>query len=563
MPDKDLDRLLGDHEAMKSFRTGDDPTWQAITQILYPDGTPPWGQHTPGAPTRGEILDNTGEDAAETASSSLQAMTTNPATRWFELGLFDEQYARDTDAGAYLYNETTKMFRCFRHPSTLFPLAMDEDNKQLIMLGNSCIHTEDRPGKLPLYRACPMAMNWWDEGEDGQINRVDREFKLTAITARDKWKGKLPEQVLKMADSPSLAYDYVNFLHINLPRDERDGSKRDRANMAFRSVYICLDYPQIVVDGGSNELEYICSRWSRRANERYGRGCGHKALGDIDVLQRMNRVTMLAGERTIDPTILAPEDGVTGPITLKSRAIVSVRADYLANGAAPRPLNPNTRVDIGLELIKDRREMVQRSFLKQLIEIARDPKFTATQFLSLEGERKRGLAPILARLQAERFGPLVARTYNIMKRMPGVLDPAPASIKSQPLQPNFDSEAAQAMRLGVANSIAQGFEILTPIIKATGDTALWDNFGLDGLVRNVGSGVGMPPADLTPVDVRDRMRQQRQDIAKQREDLNNLKDATVAGKNIAPLVTALHGIVNAGAGATPAGAAAPAPAGAA
>lgn len=544
--DKALDRILGDHESMKGKRAGYEPGWQHITEILYPDGTPPWGMTTPGAATRSEIYDNTGEDAAETAAGAFQAMTTNPATRWMELGIFDQQYARDTHAGVWLYDTTTRLFRCFRHPSTLFNLAMDEDNLQLIMLGNSCLHVEDRPAKLPLYRACPMAKIWWAENADGVIDHVDREFTLTAIAAAEKpgWAKQLPKQVLDMAQSQGLAYDELNFLHVNMPRRERDSSKRDRANMEFRSVYLCLDYPAIIVDGGSNDLEYIPSRWRRRANELYGRGCGHKALSDVEILQRMNRTTLLAGERTIDPTILAPHDGITGAISLKARAIVSVRADYLANGAAPRPLNPNTRVDIGLELIQDRRELVRRSFMKQLIEMVRDPKYTATQFLSIEGEQKRGLAPILGRQQSERFGPLVARTFNILARTPGVFDPTPPDLRDQPLQPNFDSEAAQAMRLGVAKSVAQAFDSIAPIIKATGDNALWDNFDIDDSVRTIGEGAGMPAKLITPIELRDRMREQRQQIAAQRAALENAKDATVALKNAAPFITAVTAPAN-------------------
>ncbi|WP_428668049.1 portal protein [Reyranella sp.] len=543
MPDKQLDRLLGDHDAMKSKRVGHEASWHHITEILYPDGTSPFGIGTAGQATRGEIYDNTGEDAAETATAAFHAMTTNPATRWMELGVFDQQWARDTYGGAWLYEQTSRLFRNFRHPSTLFNLAMDEDNTQLIMLGNSCLHVEERSGKLPLYRACPMANIWWDENSDGMIDEVHREFELTAIAAveRPGWARQLPEEVLKMADAKGQAYNPVKFLHVNAPRRERDASKRDRSNMAFRSIYICLDFPAIIEDGGSHELEYVCSRWRRRAGEIYARGCGHKGLGDVEVLQRMNRVTLLAGERTIDPTILAPDDGITGAISLKARAIVSVRAEYLANGAAPRALNPNTRVDIGMELIQDRRELVRRSFLKQLIEIVRDPKFTATQFLSIEGEQKRGLAPILGRQQQERFGPLVERTFNILARMPGVLDPTPPELRDQPLQPNFDSEAAQAMRMGTARAIAQAFDSIGPIVTATGDTALWDNFDLDDNVRAIAEGVGMPARQIKPVEVRDRMRVQRQQIAEERAQLENAKDFTTSLKNAAPMVQALTG----------------------
>lgn len=561
MADKELDRLLDEHGARKSFRTGEESAWTQIIEMSYPDGTPPWRSNDifDSGSQRSQIYDNTAEDAADTASAALHAMTTNPATRWFELGMFDEQIARDTAAGSWLWRHTSKMLRCFRHPSARFNLAMDEDNAQLINLGNSCLHVEERMGKLPLYRACDMAHIWWDENADGEIDIVGREFSLTARAAVEKFGADVPEQVWKMAEGRGTAYDMVNFLHVNEPRNERDRTKRDRRNMAFRSTYLCLDFPAIVRVGGSHELEYVCSRLRKRAGRRYGRGCGHRALGDNDILQRMNRTVLLAGELTIQGPTLVPDDEDFGPVTFKPRGIMRVRPDLLANGAHPRPYLTNTRVDIGLDLINDRRELVRRSYLKQLIELARDPKFTATQFLSLEAEAKRGLAPLLGRMEVERLGPIVGRTYNVLKRIPGIMEPVPPELAGQPLQPNFDSPDAKAMRLGVARSIAQALEVMAPAVQATGDDAAWDNFDLDEGWRAQGEGMSMPSALLRPTDVRDRMREQRQAVTAERAQLEGFKDFTTGIKNAAPMAAVVAGMMKNGgadAAAAPAGAAA-------
>lgn len=548
MADKELDRLLGEHDARKSFRVGSEPTWNRIIQLAYPDGTPPWSQGMDGDETRSQIYDNTAEDAADTASAALHAMTTNPATRWFEMGLFDEMFARDTYAGHWLWSLTSRMLRAFRHPTVRFNLAMDEDNGQFVNLGNSCLHMEERLGKLPLARACDMAHVWWDENADGEVDIVGREFSLTARAAVKKFRADVPEQVWKMAEGKGTAYDRVMFLHVNEPREERDRTKRDRANMPYRSTYLCLDYPAIVRTGGSHELEYICSRMRKRAGERYGRGCGHRALGDIEILQRMNRTVLLAGERTIDGPVLAPDDEDMGPISLKSRAITRVRPDLLANGAHPRPFLTNTRVDIGLDLIQDRRELVRRSYLKQLIELTRDPKYTATQFLSLEAEQKRGMAPLLGRMEVERLGPIVGRMYSILRRIPGMIEPPPPELSGAPLQPSFDSPDAKAMRLGTARAIAQSFDVLSPTIKEMGDPALWDNFDLDEGVRAQADGIGVPSALLRPVEVRDRMREQRQAVTAEKAQLEGFKDLTTGIKNAAPMAAVVAGLMKNGGG---------------
>lgn len=559
---EDFDRLMGDHHERLEFRRPHEPAWGAINALIHPDMTPvaSSGAATDGQTTRSEIYDNTAEDAAESASAALHAMTTNPATRWLEMGLFNERFARDTYAGAWLWDLTTRMLRSFRHPTSRFNLAVDEDNKQYVSIGNGLLHCEDRPGKLPLWRACDVTRSTWAENADGEVDLADREFELTGRSAIAKFgKDALPPEVIDLAtkesESRAVRYRKLRFLHVNEPRSEAD-LRAGRRGAAYRSVYLCLDHPWIVRDGGSSGFEYIPSRWSRRAGEIYGRGCGHKALGDVEILQRMNRTVLLAAERTIDPPILSPDDEDMGPVSLKGRAVTRVRPEYLMNGGEPRPLLTNTRVDIGLDLIADRRELVRRSFLKQLLELVRDPKYTATHVLSLEAEQKRGLAPLLGRMEVERLGPIVARQFGLLTRMPGVIEPAPEELRGMPLQPTFDSPDARAMRLGVARSIAQGFELVAPFIKTTGDDALWDNFDLDESLRAQVEGLGMPSANLRPVDVRDRMREQRQVVVAEREQREALKDFTTGMKNAAPMAAVVAGLMKDGAAPQPEAAAA-------
>lgn len=546
----DHDRLRAEHQALKAWRLVEEPSWRRIIALAYPDGTlPDESANDHIGATRSEIYDNTAEDAGEMAAAAFHAMTTNTATRWMEMGVFDRTFARDTYGGHWLWDLTDRMLRVYRHPSTLFSLAIDEDNPQWVHLGNACLHVEDRPGKLPLYRACPITNIWWDENADGEIDTVNRLFEMTPRAAYTRFgRDNIPQQVYDAAvdEKASKGYRLLKWLHVCRPRNPYEREQDIGTSKPFRSVYLCLDHPGIVDDGGSYELEYIPSRGRRRAGRRYGRGFGHKALSDIDILQRMTRTTLVAGERTIEGPLLVPDDDDASPVSLKNRALNRVRPDYLSNGAAPRPLLNNTRVDIGLELIADRRELVRRSYAKQLLELSRDPKFTATQFLGLQAESQRGLAPILLRHNIERLGPLVARTYNILKRMPGVIPPPPPEISQMPLQPEFDSPEAKSMRLGVASGIAHGFEALAPAIKATMDDAAWDNFDLDEGWRTTADGMGFPTTMLRPVDVRDRMREQRQLVARQRAELENVKDFTTGLKNAAPMASVIAGLMKDG-----------------
>jgi hypothetical protein len=536
--DWSIDDLLAERRRMLLDRVGREPVWAQIDALLYPSGTPAWGNVAPGASVRQEIYDNTAEDAADLAAAGLHAMIDNSAMRFFEMGMFDDQYARDSIGGQWLYKSTSLMLAICRSTFSRYDIAAHEYWIEAVTKGTGIGHWEERPGFLPLRRAIPCAQCAIAEGDDGNVDMLAREFPMTPRTMKAKWGADaLPEEVAKMAEDSVRQHDEVKVIHMNYPRHKRDSRLRDRWNMAYRSVYLCEQFKGIIEDGGSHEFEYDVSRWPKRAGELWGRGPGDKALADIDALQRMVRSVMLAGERTVDPPILVPDQGMTGGFSFRSRAMNAIRAEYLSNGAHPKPFLGELRVDIGLELIQDKRTLIRRAFLQSLLELIRDPRATATQFLGVQEEQMRGLAPILGRLTAEGLGRSVGRLYNICKRIPGFFDPVPPDIAGRPLQPTFETPAARALRAAAARAIVQGFEALGPMMQA--DPSLEDNFDKDQAARTVGAGVGFPATVLRPIDQRDRMRAARQQVTQESTMAEQGKDITTMAKNIAPFLKAI------------------------
>lgn len=533
-----IDEVIQEEQRLRMARSGHEATWQQIYALIYPNGVPPWGITAPGAPVRQQIVDNTAEDAHEMAAAGLIALLTNPSVRWFELGIFNQRAAMDTYMSRWLAYGTSVLFALFRHPESQFQVADHEHQLEQLAIGNACTFVEDRPGRLPLYRNCPMAEVVWCENDDGIIDTLYRRFCMTAKAAVQKWGMRLPSPVIKKAEKPGTAYDHVEFIDCVKPRQLYAIDARGPRNMPFQHHVVCTTDKGHVLEGGYQEFPYVCSRWKKRGGELYGRGAGHKALPDADTLQRMVRTLLASGETMVAPPILAPDQGMTGPFSLKSAAINTIRAEYLSNNAYPRPFRVDGQWQLGFEFISDRRTLIRRAFLEALLQLIRDPRATATHVLELKEEQNRGLSPILGRQEVEYLGGLVGRSFAVCQRAGFFEIAPPMELVGQQLAPTFKSPAARAQQLSEAKAVPQAVEAMQYMLEK--NPALLDNLDDDQAFRRVLSAAGASPDDMRPLDQVDAMRQARQKAAAEREQLEGGKDLTTMLKNSAPMVRAAN-----------------------
>lgn len=506
--------------------------WQNIRRYIWPDSPDFFGGDGITQTNRLEILDNSTEEAAELAAAGLHGYLTNPATDWVELSLFDQALAESYGPALWLQQASKRLKALFLHPDARFAVASHECYREAIAFGNWCMFVEERPGKLPLFRAIPIADIVWDENEDGEIVKVWRRFSLTLWAAYEKFGEDLPEPLLKLyRDGLENRHKRVKFYHHVCPRKGYDEKIANGKNKPFASYWIAPEYPDdIIREGGYDELPYICGRWHKQANELYGRGCGDKALPDAAMLQRGMRAVIRGAEIAVTPPMVAPDDGMLKRLNLRPFAVNYVRADYLAQNAGPKPLLTGGRVDIGLEVLEAVRDRIKVAFLKDLMQLLRDPEATATQVLEIKEEQMRGMSPILGRITQDWLGPLVIRAFGCLQRAGGFEDlETPREIVGLTPKPVFISPAARAQQIAEARGIVQGFESTAGMLSM--DNTLPDNVDLDIAFRTVIRAIGTPLIAMRDPKIVAQMRQARAQQAQQMRAEESLKNQSAALKN--------------------------------
>lgn len=534
-------QLIKGAEDKKSARTPFERDWQRINKLIYPLGTGFGGDTALGASSHEAVLDNTAELASELLAAALHGMLTNPATKWFAIRAQNDKLNENERVAVWLEQVAGIMYSVFNSPRLNFAPQQHEKNMDLVNYGTGCMFIAEKNGEWPIFQTRALSEIYLGEDGEGRVDKVDRWFKLSAEQAVSKFKGNPGDKVAEFAasDDPKKRAHEFEFIHCTGPRTERDPGKGDNLNMPFMSAYVNVDEKHLISESGYPEWPWTTPRWTKRAREPYGRGCGHKAMRDTSMLQRSMKVQIRGVEKLVDPPLQVPDDGVFGSIRMTSAAINHVRADLLQYpGGGIRPISTGARPDIGEDFMGGSRERIERSFYNHLLQMMRDPRMTATQVIQIAEETLRVLGPMLGRMQSEDLGPMVDRVFAILQRA-GAFPPPPPELDNQELKVEYVSPVAKAQRLSEARGVTQTLEVMAPIIQA--DPTVLDNVENDLTFRHVAELFDWPMDTLRAADRVIEIRKGRAEAAQQEAQKQDLIEGAGAAAKLLPAMAGGNG----------------------
>ena len=234
---------------------------------------------------------------------------------------------------------------------------------------------------------CYVAAN-----EYRQVDTLYRKFNLTARNVAHWFPGKASAQVQGYIDGNQPQQE-VMLVHAVEPRPDRDTSRKDSKNMAWRSVYLEHSTNNILQEDGFKEFPYVVSRYFVASGEVYGRGPGMVALPDVKELQQKRQDILKAGQKKLSPPLLLPNDGFMGqPIRLTPSGINFINSEgTMQDKIGQFPVAQ----DLGYEEtdMEATRNRIGRVFFNDLMILAQDKEVTATEFIQVAQEKMQMLGP--------------------------------------------------------------------------------------------------------------------------------------------------------------------------
>jgi len=509
MADSRADEIIRRQERMASDRSIFEQHWREIAERILPRKDHFRVNRQPGDKHTEKVFDATANLALERFSAAMESMLTPRTQRWHSLRVANDEINDLPEVRRYLDEVVQILFRVRYSPRANFASQAHEVYMDLGAFGTGCLFIDDMVGQGIRYRSIPLSEFFIAENHQGVVDTVNRRFPMTARQAAQRFGEKnLPEAIVKsLEQNPDKTFD---FIHCVMPNGERVPGRKDFRGMAFSSHYISLEGRQVVQEGGYHTMPYAVGRYVTGPKEIYGRSPAMTVLPDIKMLNEMSKTVIRAAHKMIDPPLLMQDDGALQAFDQRPGAQNFGGVDDQGRQVV-HPMQINGRIDIGLEMMDQRRQVINDAFLVTLFQILVDaPQMTATEAMLRAQEKGALLAPSMGRQQSELLGPLIQREMDILGRA-GVLPPPPDALLEvgDEVEIEYVSPLNRAQRAEEGVAIMRTLEAVAPLAQV--DPSVMLVFNPPEIARELADINGMPAKTLrSPEEVEALKAQQAQ-----------------------------------------------------
>ncbi len=503
--------VLDRNAELKAARAPIERQWREIAQLMAPEQEDMFSG-SGKTNVYDDIYDATAMFAAEAFTNGIYSQMTNPANRWFELGIEDEDLAAYYPVKQWLWRQSNRIYATLAPARSKFYAEAPGWFGDLGIFGMGTIYAEEDPGAARIIdRTIPLGDSFIDLDADGDLDTFHRVFKLTGRQAKQKF----PE--LDMFGTRVRDQAQYEFVHAVWPNPGFDARRIGVAGKRYLSAYVCGELQGFMRLGGYHEMPYQVVMWKRRPGRVYPVGPGHLARADTSMINEMERTHIVAAQFIAEPPILVHDEDTFSPADLYPNAVIpgmiSERGQPLA-----QPLNRGQNVQLSLDMSNQRREAIREAFFFSVMQLVKRPQMTATEFLGFQEETLRQMGPALARIQVQGLSPLLARRFQILARA-GAIEPPPEEREGVALQPSYTSPLAKLQKAADARAALQYVTSLGQIAAQTGDQGIMDNVDGDAAAGILHEAYGPPPSIRRDPAQVEQLRQSRAQIAAQQQQL--------------------------------------------
>jgi hypothetical protein len=483
--------IIREHEQMVSDRGVWEEHWREIAERVLPRQD--WFQasnKTPGEKRTEKVFDATAGLALERFSAAMESMLTPRTMRWHKLKVRNPEISDDKSIQAYLDEVTDILFQVRYNPKANFASQVHENYMSLGAFGTGAIFIDDVVGTGIRYRSIHLSEVYFCENYAGIIDKVHRKFEMTARQAAQRWgTDRLPDKVrAALEKQPETKFE---FIHCVKPNEDIMPGRKDYKGMPYVSYYISTDGKAVISEGGFQTMPYAVSRYVTAPKEIYGRSPAMTVLPEIKMINEMSKTVIRAAHKIVDPPLLLQEDGVLQAFNTRPGALnfggVNERGEQMV-----QPLQTGARIDIGMDMMEQRRKVINDAFLITLFQIlVESPNMTATEAMLRAQEKGALLAPTMGRQQSEMLGPMIERELDILARA-GVLPPMPEAMIEMDgnVEIEYVSPLNRAQRAEEGVAILRTLESVTPLAQI--DPSVMMIFNPEMIARELSEINGVP-----------------------------------------------------------------------
>ena len=523
--------------------------WQEISENFYVERADFTYQRSIGMERAINLLTSYPLQVRRNLGDSLSTMLRPTAKDWFHVGVQDLRIDKDIESRRWLEWSTQTQRRAMYDRASLFNRATKEADHDYAAFGNCVLSIQMNKARDGLlYRCWHLRDVAWLEDAEGKVGPIFRKWKPEARILNQLFRGKVHKNVVKMAEKTPT--ETVECMHMIVEAEQYDGDARGKP---FWSIYYDGSNRVIIEAVPVNDSEYVVPRWQTVSGNQYAFSpAAICALPDARLLQAMMHTLLEAGEKLVNPPMIATQNVVRSDVAVYAGGITWVDEEYDERlGEALRPMTLDHRgMPMGIEMYTEGQKLLSQAFfLDRLTLPERAPEMTAYEVGQRVQEYIRGALPLFEPMEQDYNAQVCEATFSLMLRNGGFGSPhdMPRRLRGAPIQFHFESPLHDA----IEQQKGQKFTEVEALIQQAAqlDPHIGTIIDVQTTMRDVLEGIGAPAtwirSDAEAAELADQQKMQAamnpQSIAQTSQTLQNVQKGAQAAVDLQGLAGQLGG----------------------
>lgn len=382
---------------------------------------------------------------------------------FFEVKSLDPDRNKNSEARGWLQYATNLQRAVMYRRGAQFTRATEAGDHDHLTFGQAVVEvapTTDR--RNVFYRNWHLKDVAWSEDYTGGISDIHRNADAELGTLIAKFPGKLPEALVKEADKePRKA---IKARHVIVPAGVYETGIPVREGHGFVSLWVLPEHNTVLENISRTFRGYVIPRGPTVSGSQYARSIFTSIiLPDSRTQQAVERILLEAGEKAVDPPMVATLDVVRSDIGLGAGGITWLDREYDERlGDAIRPLNADySGLPFGKDMSDRLDQTIRMGMMTDKVNIPDTSGMTAYQIRKVIEQQMRANIPMFEPVENEYSEPLCSETFLVMRALGAFpANEIPEALRGADVEYSFTSPLKDLEDDGMRQKLQEGMEVI-------------------------------------------------------------------------------------------------------
>lgn len=379
----------------------------------------------------------------------------------------------------------------------------------------------------------------WSEDYAGQVQDVHRNCSVPAWWLIQRFGDKVPAKI--KADSAKDPHASVKVRHTVVPVGVYEVDVPIKAGHRFISIWVIPDENVILEQVSRAYRGYVIPRADTVSGSQYARSPFTSIiLPDARTKMAIERILLEAGEKAIDPPMIAVQDALRSDIALYAGGISFIDMDYdERTGDALRPVNSDySGLPFGQDMSLRYDQVIREGMMLTKVNLPDTSNMTAYQVRKIMEQHMRAHIPMFEPVEVEYNEPLCSETFDIMRSLGAFpMNEIPESLRGADVEFSFQSPLKDIENDGKAQKLQEGMGVIQ--IAAQLDPTVAKIANPMEITRDTLNALGWPQDWMFTEDEIGKRVEAENAVAQQQVALQQAAGVAEAAGKAAPMVKAL------------------------